>query len=163
MHFSAAVLVCALALLPTLHALPTSPNPSLIISLNTQEDTPGFCWMTMYKEAAFQGPPLRIAFQENGCYDLSISHKNFPDDYRTGVKSMDIEAKCVCRVAYSTMTEKRMETNEREVEQAAAGEMGGVGATDCGEDAEYMDWAIGRKELRGRLAILSCNGPPSHG
>lgn len=76
---------------------------------------------------------------------------------------MDIEAQCVCRVAYSSMTEKMTDGDKPEVKQVAPMEMGMVGAIDCGQDTEYVDWAIGRKELRGRLAILSCSGPPSHG
>ena len=76
---------------------------------------------------------------------------------------MDIEQQCSCRWVYATSTE--LEVFDDGVDGVGAGlEVNEGVANDCeapGGGSVY--WAMGRKEVKGRLQRLSCSGAPGHG
>lgn len=74
----AAPILTVLVSLMSIHAHPTFA-PTLLAASGAAS-TQGYCWITMYKQAGFQGTGLRIAFAEHACYDLSVAQGNFPDD-----------------------------------------------------------------------------------
>jgi hypothetical protein len=76
---------------------------------------------------------------------------------------MDIEKQCSCRWVYVSMTELVAG------DDGAEGVGGGLGvqshmAGECdAPEGGRVYWAIGRKELTGRLNGLGCSGAPNHG
>ncbi|KAF2713741.1 hypothetical protein K504DRAFT_488072 [Pleomassaria siparia CBS 279.74] len=166
MHLPSFSLTTLAALLPPTDAHPHAPptTPSILAFDEARQATPGFCWITMYKEPRFGGVPLRIGFGDHECYDFTYVHLNFPDDYRTGVKSVDIEQQCICRIGYGSFADVDEGGVERDGNDGlwteTEMEMGAV--PDCG-DGYGGDWAKGRKELTGKLRKLTCSGPPGHG
>jgi hypothetical protein len=76
---------------------------------------------------------------------------------------MDIEEQCSCRWVYASVTE--LAAVDDKVEEVGGGlHIEGDTDGDCdASEGGRVYWAIGRKELTGRLKELSCSGAPNHG
>jgi hypothetical protein len=76
---------------------------------------------------------------------------------------MDIEQQCSCRWVYAASMESEVADDGVEGVGAALEVSEGASADCEAPDGGSVYWAMGRKELTGRLQRLGCSGAPGHG